>query len=299
MARIVVNPNDLADTASLLHRAAGELEAVGTRVAACDCGCMPMDVAATVDGVTAAVRSRLQGVSSALAENASELNWRAGVPQSAGFGGTAASAAWGGAATSGPTSAVVGGTFDIPSSAPEGYSLVVGGSFDLPASSGEGYTQMIGGTFDLPVSSSSQGYNLVVTSDSAVSTASNEGYTFVVGGNFDLPAASTGEGYNLVIGGDYSVPSSSQGYSLVVGGDFDLGSSGTGEGYTLEIPGWQMPTGPSDNMMDNLSYLYGMAADRGDFASQGLINSIIGSQQRAAGIWTLPAGWGYVYSPWI
>src|SRR6187549_1182268 len=104
MCRIVINPDQLAEIASLLVRTAGEYQAIGTQVAACNCGCMPADV---VDAVTADVRSSLSSVAATLADEAAGLAWRAGVDQIGEFSAVG-EAAWGGAAD-----ATTGGTLEV------------------------------------------------------------------------------------------------------------------------------------------------------------------------------------------
>jgi hypothetical protein len=93
MTRIVISPTDLAQTASLLHDAAGEYYVIGARVASCDCGCMPPDVAGTVDAVAAGVRTGLVSISGELEQEAAVLTRRSEVGQNGGF--SAVGAAWG------------------------------------------------------------------------------------------------------------------------------------------------------------------------------------------------------------
>jgi hypothetical protein len=85
MTRIVVNAPQLDETASLLESAAGDYQAIAGRVAGCDCGCMPADVAAVVDSTAASMRSRLEEVSGEMSAAASDLAQRAGVGQDGGF----------------------------------------------------------------------------------------------------------------------------------------------------------------------------------------------------------------------
>jgi hypothetical protein len=181
MTRIVLDPEQLAGAASDLSGAAGEYEAIGGQVAACNCGCMPASVAATVDATTAEIRRRLGYLASGLAEESGELAWRSGVPQAG--GGVAISAA------SGPGVVGVGG----------GTMLLSGGDAGAGAA-----TVTIGGDpfgwFSQPATG---GYNLVVGGDS-------EGW-------FSEPA--TG-GYNLVIGGDSTfLQPGIGGYSLTITGE--------------------------------------------------------------------------------
>ena len=134
MTRIVLNPTQLSQTASELDSAAGEYQAIGAQVLGCDCGCMPADVAAVVDNVTADVRGSLQGISSELGLQASDLSQRAGVSQDGGF--TAVDAAYGSASSASGQEFIVGGNFDIPlgGTAGGGQDFIVGGNFDIPLS---------------------------------------------------------------------------------------------------------------------------------------------------------------------
>jgi hypothetical protein len=166
MTRIVLDPEQLAGTASDLYGAAGEYEAIGAQVASCDCGCMPASVAATVDAVTAEVRQRLGYLASGLAEESGALAWRAGVPQDG--AATTISAA------SGPGVAVAGGANTV----------MVGGDpyglFSQSASTG-GYNLVIGGdsSFSQPATG---GYNLVIGGESTFSEPTTSGYTLTIPG---------------------------------------------------------------------------------------------------------------------
>jgi hypothetical protein len=233
MTQIVLNPDQLAQTASFLQNAAGEYQAIGAQVYGCDCGCMPADVAATVDSATAAVRSSLQGISSELGAQASDLAQRAGVSQDGGFS-TAVGAAWGGPASDGSQTVTIGGTFDtsvfgdttadtttiggemftIGGGEPD-TTMIGGGTFTIGG--GESYTIPIGGTFDTSVFGDPGGT-----------------YTTTIGGSFDTSVfGDSGQTYSIPIGGtfDNSVfgdPTSSQ--SVVIGGTFTLDdSSGLGD----------------------------------------------------------------------
>jgi hypothetical protein len=172
MTRIVLNPEQLGQTASTLDGAAGEYQAIGAQVYGCDCGCMPADVASVVDSVTAQVRSALQGISSELGMQASDLSQRAGVSQ--GDGSTAVSAAWGGPESpADDQQVVVGGGFDtsVFGGNTGDYQIVVGGGVDTSVfGSPELHTVDVGGGFDTSVFGNSGG-----------------GQEFVVGGNFDIP----------------------------------------------------------------------------------------------------------------
>jgi hypothetical protein len=154
LTRIVLDPAELAGTGSSLHSAAGEYEAIGARVASCDCGCMPPDVAATVDAAAAAIRARLTGVAGQLVDEASELAWRAGISHT---GASAAIGAAGGAAF-GDGGGGGGGTFAVGGLDPAlfGIGVSVGGGivtiggtdsswFDV-GGGGSGGVVTIGGT---------------------------------------------------------------------------------------------------------------------------------------------------------
>jgi hypothetical protein len=161
MTRIVLDPEELASTSTELRGAAGEYQAIGSRVASCNCGCMPADVAAVVDAAAAAIRARLNSVSSWLVADSSDLAQRAGIPQS---GAAAMSAAAGGsyvgAADGQHGASVLGGG---------GYNLVVGGGdFDTSVfGGGGGYNLVVGGGFDTSVfgGGGGDGYDLVIGSD--------------------------------------------------------------------------------------------------------------------------------------
>jgi hypothetical protein len=143
MCRIVINTDQLVETAAVLQSAAGEYQAIGANVAGCDCGCMPADVAAVVDTVTAAVRSVLQSVAADLATQALALGWRADVDQDGGFQGV--DAAWSDPGTStmtiggydtsvfggstGGTTLVIGGTDSSPFVTPVGASTITIGGY--------------------------------------------------------------------------------------------------------------------------------------------------------------------------
>ena len=203
MCRIVINPDQLAETAALLRNAAGEYQAIGANVGGCNCGCMPADVAAVVDAATAAIRSSLHGVAGELAAQGGDASTRAGVDQS-GVTTGAISAAWGGGAENSSTMTIGG----------------FGGS--LFGSSTGGSTLAIGGT-NLDFGSSSGGSSLII------------------GGN-DFGLGNSGGGGSLIIGGnDFGLGNSGGGGSLIIGGnDFGLGNSGDGGGG-LVIGGTDLP----------------------------------------------------------
>jgi hypothetical protein len=275
VTRILLDPTELAGAASDLRGAAGEYQGIGARVVLCDCGCMPPDVAATVDAAAASIRSRLDGLGAAFVEESSELAWRAGVPQDGVVVGGAASAAWGGAADNGQ-SVVVGGGFDtgVFSSGAAGSGVVVGGGFD---------TSVFG-------SGSGGGYNLVIGGNDFSTTGTGGGYNLVIGGN-DFSTTGTGGGYSLVIGGNgFSIPDD----GLTIGSGFNLTDWGLGgTGYGDRTLGSFTPT----TMGESMAVLTGMAARNNDWFTMSMLQNIQGSMNRAAGIWTLPEGWGYRYSP--
>ena len=125
MTRIVLDPGELA-AAARHTAAAGEYQAIGARVASCDCGCMPADVAATVDGATSSIRSRLDSLSAGLATSGADLAWRSGVPQDGATVATAASAASGPGVD--PNVITIGGTASDFGLASSSMSLMIGGS---------------------------------------------------------------------------------------------------------------------------------------------------------------------------
>ena len=147
MTRIVLDQGELAAAAAGMTDAAGEYQAIGARVAACDCGCMPPDVAAVVDSAASAIRSRLTALSTDLAAGGGELAWRSGISQDGGGIMTAASSA------SGPGVAdnvlTIGGlSTDAGVDSSGGMRLVIGSSFDSSIVGGNsvGGTMVVGGT---------------------------------------------------------------------------------------------------------------------------------------------------------
>jgi hypothetical protein len=204
MTQIVLNPEQLAQTASTLQNAAGEYQAIGAQVCGCDCGCMPADVAATVDAVTAEVRGGLSGIAGDISVQAADLAQRAGVDQNGGF--SAVGAAWGG----GQTIDVGGYSSDIFNQALQPVELPVGGyNLDIFSEATQPYVLPVGG------------YNLDIFSD-----AGNNGQTINVGGY---------SGYDLDIFSEATQPG-----TINIGGTDIFGqATGTG-GYTLEItPNYQ------------------------------------------------------------
>jgi hypothetical protein len=281
MTRIVLDPEQLAGAASDLSGAAGEYQAIGARVGSCECGCMPADVAATVDAATASIRSRLNGLGAGLVEESGELARRAGVPQDG--GALSASAAWAGPAADGQ-SVVVGGGFDtsVFGGSGGGYNLVIGG-VDYSADTGGGYNLVIGGT-DYSADTGG-GYNLVIGGTDFTADTGG-GYTVNIGGTDWL--SDTGGGYSLIIGGtDFSIPEST------LGPGFDLTDWGLGgTGYSGRTLGSFTPT----TIPESMAVITGFAARNNDWFTLSMLQNIQASMARTSGIWTLPEGWGYRYS---
>jgi hypothetical protein len=194
VSRIVLNQDQLDGAASLLQQTAGEYQAIGSRVAHCDCGCMPADVAALVDAVIAEVRSRLAGVSLQLATQASDLAWRAAVDQSP----TQAQ----------PTTGMFVGGFGFdPAFGGAGNSTMSVGGFDgayFPTPVGVS-TFSVGGYGSYDPSSSDSGNSTIAIggSDGSLFTSSGGG-TFSVGG-FDggFDGSTIGANNSIGIGGWY------------------------------------------------------------------------------------------------
>lgn len=246
MTRIVLNPGELAETASFLRSVSGEYEMIGTRVASCDCGCMPADVAATVDANVGAIRARLRETSGVLAGYASDLDRRASVPQDGSF--TAVGSAFGTTVADGADHG------RWLASEPGGSAFVVGGTgfdgFIAPAAGGS--TVVVGGTgFDASLLGGGGSAGTTVVGGSgfdAFLAPATGGSTFVVGGaGFDpsfLGAA--GAGGTMVVGGSGAYPSvgsGSGGGSFVVGGasGFDISALGTGGGGGTAVVGGASP----------------------------------------------------------
>jgi hypothetical protein len=243
MCRIVINTDQLAETAVLLRNAAGEYQAIGANVAGCNCGCMPADVAAVVDGVTAAVRSGLHGVAGELATQAGDVSTRAGVDQSGGagtmsIGGFGFDPAW--SASGGGTISTGGFGFDPSWSASGGGTISTGGFGFDPAWSASGSGTMMVGGYGLPylVDSGGGGSNLII------------------GGN-DFGLGNSGGGANLIIGGnDFGLGNSGGGGGGLVIGGTNLFSPDTGGGMTLTIypePLPELTLGPTgDPFLDDI-----------------------------------------------
>jgi hypothetical protein len=190
VTRILLDPEELATTAAGLSDAAGEYQAIGARIASCDCGCMPPDVAATVDAATGAIRSRLGALSAELSAGGGELAWRSGIQQNGGGLTTATSSASGPGVDAG-TMVIGGTTSDFGLDASGGMSLVIGGSFDMGVFGGTVASTAIVGGSD-PLSEFFGGNPLGTT----VSIGSGDPLADFFG--------TGGEGSTLVIGGSFS-----------------------------------------------------------------------------------------------
>jgi hypothetical protein len=269
MTQIVLNPEQLAQTASTLQNAAGEYQAIGAQVCGCDCGCMPADVAATVDAVTAEVRGGLSGIAGDISVQAADLAQRAGIDQNGGF--SAVGAAWGG----GQTIDVGGYSSDIFNQALQPVDMVIGGSFDIFDQGLQPYTTYVGGgDFDI----FDQGTN-------------PNGYDLVVGGDFSLGGG--GGGTDLITGGDFTIGGGGGGVDLITGGDFTIGGD-TGGSVDL-ITGGDFTITPTYDSTDAMATLMGMAQARGDWWTMSMLNNIQTMQNIGTEIWTLPDGWGIEY----
>ena len=255
MTRIVVNPGELAETASLLRSVSGEYETIGTRVASCDCGCMPADVAATVDASVGAIHARLRETSGVVAAYAAELDRRASVPQDGGF--TAVGSAFGsGASFGGAGSFVVGGTGADASfsSGSGGGGFAVGGTgFDQPFFGTGGGVFVVGGTgFDPSFSSGSGG---------------GGGVAIVGGAGPPLPSAGGGGGGVAIVGG---------------GSGFDTGLLGTGGGGGTAVVGGADSQWTAAMQASSIDW---NAIFAGAARAPGLLPILIGNIERGSGIW--------------
>jgi hypothetical protein len=187
VTRILLDPAELAATAARLSDAAGEYQAIGARVASCDCGCMPADVAATVDATTSSVRSRLAALSSQLSADGGDLAWRSGIGQGGGTVATAASSAWGPGVDQNVVT--IGGTatdFGLDTSG--GMSVVIGGGFDLGAVGGNGgSTVSIGGSdpFTEFFGANPLGSTVSIGSGDPLADFFGGGSSVVIGGSFN------------------------------------------------------------------------------------------------------------------
>lgn len=251
MTQIVLNPEQLSQTASLLNNAAGEYQAIGAQVRGCDCGCMPADVSAVVDSATALARSVLQGFSSTLAEQASDLSQRASISQEDGFG--AVSAAWGGPA-SGAGTAVIGSSYDA-----SGSDLIGGETFTIGG--GGGSTDLIGGgTFSIGADGGSTdtiGGGTFSIGGGGGSTDTIEGGTFSIGGD--------GGSSDLIGGGTFTIGGAGGSSDVIGSNSFTIGGDG---GSTGMVGGG---TFTIDSSGPNLSdAIVNMAGYSGDM-SQGIL----------------------------
>jgi hypothetical protein len=263
MTRIVLNPTQLSQTGSELDAAAGEYQAIGAQVFGCDCGCMPADVAAVVDSVTADVRSALQGLSSELGAQASDISQRAGVSQEDGF--SAVSGASGGASMANGQEFVVGGGFDTSvfgGGTGDGQDIIVGGGFDTSVF-GDG----TGGVVTIPIG----GFD-----PSVFGGGSGGGQDFIVGGNFDIPLGGTGGGgQDVIVGSSFDTSvfggGTGGGQDFIVGGNFDIPLGGTGGGGQDFIVGgnFNIPLSPS-NVTDGYLALAAFVGERYQHISEEL-----------------------------
>jgi hypothetical protein len=283
VTRIVLDPAELAGTASELSGAAGEYQAIGSRVASCDCGCMPADVAAVVDATTAMIRSQLNSVSAWLSADSADLAWRAGVPQA---GSPAVGAASGG------NYVTIGGyappEFQLGAAASPGNYITIGGN--NPADFGLGGAGSYGGS---SITIGGGGF------DTSVFGGGGGGSTMTIGGTWGYdPSTNPMVGLapsSMTIGGVWGYDPSTNPMvglapnSIVIGGTPAGGLGGAGS-VSIDVGGL---TG----MNDSMASLFGMAARNNDWFSFSMLQNIQASQQRAAGIWALPDGWGYKYSP--
>ena len=212
MTQIVLDPEQLSQTASMLSSAAGEYQAIGAQVHGCDCGCMPPDVAAVVDSATALARSVLQGISSALAGEASDLSQRASVAQNDGFG--AVSAAWGGpASTAGQ--AVIGSSYEASGGD------VIGGSTFTIGDGGDDVDMIGGSTFTIGDGGDDVdliGGSTFTIGDSGGSSDMVGGSTFTIGGG--------GGSTDMVGAGTFTVGGGGGSTDMVGAGTFTVGVAG-------------------------------------------------------------------------
>jgi hypothetical protein len=300
VSRIVLDPNQLATTASQLQGAAGEYQAIGSRVASCNCGCMPADVAAVVDATTAMIRSQLDSVSAWLAADSADLAWRAGIPQDG-------SSAVGG--VSGGNYMTVGGyappEFQLGAAADPSNVITIGGNnpadfglggagsyisvggyrppeFDLGGNGGSSIT--IGGTWGYDPSTNP----MVGLAQSSMTIGGTWGYDPSTNPMVGLAPSS------MTIGGTWGYDPSTNPMvglapsSITIGG---TPAGGIGGGGSIPIN-----VGGLTGMNEPMGTLFGMAARNNDWFSFSMLQNIQAMQQRSAGIWTLPDGFAYKYS---
>jgi hypothetical protein len=225
MTRIVLNQDQLADTAALLGRAAGEYQVIGARVFGCDCGCMPADVSATVDAVTAQVRSALHGIAGELGATAGDLSQRAGLDQDGGF--TAVGAAWGDAQ---PAGMVGGYGGDLFSSGADGGTLSIGGGLDASMFSSvvAGPAMNIGGSGGLDFGGIGGG--TISVGGGGLDFGGGGGGTIGVGGGGGLDFGGGGGG-TIGVGGGWGLDFGGGGGGTIGvggGGGLDFGGGGGG-----------------------------------------------------------------------
>jgi hypothetical protein len=211
MARIVVNSSQLGETASLLQSVVGEYQIIGALVFGCDCGCMPADVAATVDAVTADARGVLQVMAVELAAQASGLGWRSGIDQDGGF--SAVGGAWGpGAADDGGTVVEIGSGFDVASPGIGEPAIV---------SIGGGFTPDVGGTYTVNIG----GGFTTAGSDEPGSVDIGSGLDTSRYGIDGTHSVAIGSGYTVGDGGYTPGPGSDDGFTPRT---FEFGGPGLG-----------------------------------------------------------------------
>ena len=303
MCRIVINPDQLGDIASLLVRTAGEYQAIGTQVTACNCGCMPADVAGVVDAVTADVRSSLSGVATTLAEEAAGLAWRAEVNQTGGFSAVG-EAAWGGAADTGAGDTLTVGGFDgsLFGSSADSSTILVGGAggFMIGGTGGGGFT--VGGS-DLDFGGTGGGSSLIIGgNDFGVGDSGGGGGGLVIGGNDFGLGDSGGGGGGLVIGGnDFGLGNSGGGGGGLVIGGTDLQFPNTDGGLTLTIypePLPEITLGPTGDpfLDDTAAWLASHRAASINLAASGFrfngptIFDVLTAQANSTLNWTASGG---------
>jgi hypothetical protein len=242
MSRIVINSWDLAAAASLMENAAGEYQAIGAQVMGCDCGCMPPDVAATVDAVTAEVRSALQGIASELAAQASGLEWRSAIDQDGGL--SAVGSASGGAEGSGSGSTMMVGGSDgsLYGGSDTGSTMSVGG-FDgsLFATPTGMATMTVGGAGGLDFGGGGGGGGTISIGRAGGLDFGDGGGggTMTVGGSGGLDFGSGGGGGTMTVGGSGGLDfgGGGGGGTIPIGGAGGLDFGGAGGGGTTSVGG--------------------------------------------------------------
>jgi hypothetical protein len=286
MTRILLDPAELSGAATELRGAAGEYQAIGARVASCDCGCMPPAVAATVDAAAHSIRSRLDGLAAGLAQEGSGLGWRAGVPQDGALATTAVSSAYGGG-----DQFVVGGTALAGlSAASGGMTLVIGGSDMGAVSDYNPFASVLGPSGEL-----------VIGGGGYPGGTGGIGGAITVGG-YNPFASVMGSGGELIIGGDgYPGGPGGIGGAISVGGYNPfasvIGPSGElviGGSDGVDYDGYSRATYEMNRAMDR------MLADTfytNPSAYSILMGSRLSSQRTILGL-ALPSGWRLEPRPW-